>query len=588
MSKRPCAAFSAAPFLDRGSFIRNNQSATNNTLPRGRRHRLFTSRFPARFETILCQNAQHPNPPPADPHKSDTPPMPIPIPTHPADFGPRSTSPLSSTKRARPIDAQNLAVKHGVSGGRGVVATRRIEPGQVAARVPEEATLSVCFADSLTDSANDDCPFNSGEWVTTSYWRVADWDSKLVCLLLYHILELGEDSPWYDYVNSLPQPDQLWTASDLDSRASVDLQYIPMMDAVEVYRFRLNSEFKRFQEALPPHLRHAVTHKDFAWAMKIVHSRAFSIPPGGFAASATRMGLRGAMQRGKGTEWPRKFAMVPFLDMMNHGCGDEYLASFKYDEEKNVFQLIAGKNGYTSGKQVLVSYGELTNDDLMLLYGFVQAGNPSDVYEIEDITDWTADHRINRDWNLFQRKLELLDDAGLTYEGRKFLIARDHVDEHLLATLRVLLATPEEFTKHILPKDGNVNRKRIKKPLDRWYAPISTENELSVWATVELHCDRMLAEFPTSLDEDEELIILLAAGSKESDVAVSAPLLFRVEKKRILRDVVQVAAMRQLCIATQVDDKGMEAMLEAIKGAMPPPPENWKQNLTSSSPPPQP
>lgn len=523
-----------------------------------RRHQLTITRFTSRA------SASHASPPPADPRP----------PVNASDFGPRYAQ-SRNLKRPRPIDAAKLSVKPGVEGGRGVVAEKFVAPGEVAACVPEEATLSVCFADALTDSANDDCPFPPGEWVSHAYWRVADWDSKLVCLLLYHRGQ-GASSPWAHYIATLPSPDELWTAADIDSRAAIDLQYTPMIDAVEVYRFRLAAELDRLYAALPPHLRDDVTPFDFAWAMKIVHSRAFSIPPGGFAASTTRMGLRGAMQRGRiprGAEWPRKFAMVPFLDMMNHGSGDG-LATFKYDEDKQVFQLIAGDKGFNASSQVLVSYGDLTNDDLMLLYGFVQAGNPSDVFELEDITGWTVDHPVNQDWNLFQRKLQLLEDVGLTYEGRKFLVSRSSVDEHLIAALRVLHASAEDFYELATTEDG----KRLREPSAKWYSPVSLENELSVWNTVERHCDRILAEFPTSLDEDEELIIMLAASSKESDVSVSAPLLFRVEKKRILRDVVQMAAMKQLCIATQASAENERTLLRQVIDLMPPPPETWKHN----------
>lgn len=480
---------------------------------------------------------------------------------------------------ARSIEADKLGVRDGVQGGRGVVAQAPISASEVVARVPEEAALVVCFADSLPDSANDDFPFEQGEWVSPAYWRVADWDSKLAVLLLYH-RSLGDSSPWADYVDSLPGPNVLWTAADLDQQAALDLQYTPMLDAVNVYRFRLATELNRFRAALPTHLRYAVSDEDFAWALKVVHSRAFSIPPGGFAASATRMGLRNAMQRGsrpqRGAEWPRKFALVPLLDMMNHGSG-EALASFRFDAAQESFELVAGDGGYQPDSQVLVSYGDLTNDDLLLLYGFVQAGNPSDVYEVEEVQDWASDHPSNADWNLWQRKLTLLEGTGLLYEGRKFFISRNEVDEHLAAALRVLLASADELAVLAAATDNVALRN--KNPPAAWYKTVSEKNERAVWATMERQCDRMLAEFPTSLDQDEEMIILLAAGSSESDVSVSAPLLFRVEKKRILRDAVELAAIKQLCIATNASKESERSLLQKMSDAKPPPPETWSRNL---------
>lgn len=489
------------------------------------------------------------------------------------------SAPSAGTKResgdeqtGRAVEASKLEVCDGVQGGRGVVARTRIEGGEVMARVPEAAALVVCFADALSDSASDDYPFAKGQWVSATYWRVADWDAKLATLLLYH-QSLGALSAWYDYVQSLPLP---WTAADLAPGDALDLQYTPMLDAVEVYRFRLADEYQRMRASLPAQMRETVSEEDFGWAWKVVHSRAFSIPPGGFAASATRMGLRGSMQRDTigVAEWPRKFALVPLLDMMNHGTGRK-LAKFRFDAVHETFELVAGADGYEPHSQVLVSYGDLTNDDLLLLYGFVQAGNPSDVFEVEDIQEWATDHKANSEWNLYARKIGVLEETGLLYEGRKYFISRENVDEHLIATLRVLLADAQQLTEMAAQMTSEqLKRKEAPKA---WYAPYSEENELAVWTTVERQCDRMLAEFPTSLDQDEEMIILLAAGSSQTDVSVSAPLLFRVEKKRILRDAVQLAAMKKLFIATNTSKESELSVLRHLSDAKPPPPETWDE-----------
>lgn len=412
--------------------------------------------------------------------------------------------------------------------------------------MPIASALVVSFEDALADSEQDVYPFPQDVWVQPHFWRAADWDVKLVALLLYHAFVARDDSSWASYVASLPPQSQLTTAADLDHDALRDTQYSPLVEAVECYQYRVNAEYGRMRAALPSEMRPLLTLGRFEWAMKVVHSRAFSIPPGGFAASSTRAGLRNCGNGRRSLEWPRKFALVPVLDMTNHGCGDN-LANFRYDDSARCFELVAGQEGYETGAQVLVSYGDLTNDDLYLLYGFVQAGNPNDVYEVEDVVDWVAEHPSTREWNLYEAKLRLLERVGLSYEGRKFHLSRDQIDPDLVAVLRILLSDSEEFKKaramaHVDQARDELSVSGIKReaPLG-WFEPLTEANERAVWHRIDSRCTRMLAEFPTSIEFDEEMIILHAASSVPNDPVESKSLLFRVEKKRILKSAASIA-----------------------------------------------
>lgn len=478
-------------------------------------------------------------------------------------------APKVCARRGRaPRMLAKVSVEDGVEGGRGVVARGPVAGGEVVARVPIGEAMVVCFEDGAVDSAVDGFPFGTGEWVGEGYWRGADWDCKLCVLLLWHVR--GGGKGWEAYVRGLPGVDGaggLFTAADLQSGDVMDLQYGPMVDAVECYQYRVGVEYERLRGAMPPAVRDLVRRCDFEWAMKVVHSRAFSIPPGGFAASSTRTGLRSFGPTGA-VEWPRKFALVPVLDMMNHGTGDD-LAKFRFDAEGDAFELVAGKRGYQPGSQVLVSYGDLTNDDLFLLYGFVQAGNPSDVYEVEDVSDWVVDHPINRAWNVLEAKLNLLETASLCYEGRKFHIARAKIDPDLVAALRVLLADPKEFQAARTAVKARADSRSRDVP-DLWHKPLSMANELRVWQRIQVQCRRVLDEFPTSLELDEEMIILHAASSVPSDLSVSTPLLFRAEKKRILRDAAELAATTSASIEAAIL-AGQTVLSEGQSIVSPPP-----------------
>lgn len=88
---------------------------------------------------------------------------------------------------------------------------------------------------------------------------------------------------------------------------------------------------------------------------------------------------------------------------------------------------------------------------------------------------------------------------------------------------------------------GNV-RGVTKRVPDEWCKPIGTENERNVCRKVERQRRRPWTESSTSVEFDEEIIILHAASCEPSDLIVANSLLFRVEKKRTLRAVADLAA----------------------------------------------
>lgn len=327
-------------------------------------------------------------------------------------------------------------------------------------------------------------------------------------------------------------PAEIWTAADLSDTDLEELSYPPLVEAIECYRYRVAREYERFIAEVGPG---KVTRRDWEWAMKVVHSRAVVVPPGGFA---------GGWRRGGGSAIGKRFALVPVVEMMNHGIG-EGVVRVRFDEVGGKFEIVAGRTGIRGSGQLLVNYGGLSNDEMYLWYGFVEAGNQCDVFEVEDVTDWVEGAG---EWNLIEAKMRMMERVGLCYEGRKFYVGRESMDPCLVAALRVLEADAEELT---ILRSGVKERGQVPK---EWFHPLSCGNEKRVWATIEKHCTRMLEEFPTSIELDEEMIILHAASSVPSDPVVANSLLFRVEKKRILRAAVEKAAQHRLRLEMQLVD----------------------------------
>ena len=70
--------------------------------------------------------------------------------------------------------------------------------------------------------------------------------------------------------------------------------------------------------------------------------------------------------------------MVPFCDFLNHHNSYPAL-QFAYDyDDKTKFLKIYADNDYIAGEEIFISYGIMTNPDLLVTYGFVL---PNNAYE---------------------------------------------------------------------------------------------------------------------------------------------------------------------------------------------------------------
>jgi hypothetical protein len=70
-------------------------------------------------------------------------------------------------------------------------------------------------------------------------------------------------------------------------------------------------------------------------------------------------------------------AMCPVIDLFNHSSGSG--SGCEFDIFDDAFKVVAAQ-GTAPGQELLISYGSMSNDSLLQLYGFVEAGNPYDSY----------------------------------------------------------------------------------------------------------------------------------------------------------------------------------------------------------------
>lgn len=213
-----------------------------------------------------------------------------------------------------------------VGGGRGLVASRRMEPGEVAAFVPASATLRL----------------------EGGYHDEGDNWAGVLAVNLMHQREIGLGSPLYSYLQfGLPKQAPT-TPCRWSSRDRLALQNSTFVE--ECLR---NSVWRR-QQAL---LHGGSNCKSFMHMIDLVCSR-------------TLRGRDGSRQ------------MVPLIDMANHAPEEGGGGHFSVDERGNV-ALIVGRRGVNKGEPVTMDYGARTVEDFLLHYGFVPDRCSSDTVLVD-------------------------------------------------------------------------------------------------------------------------------------------------------------------------------------------------------------
>ena len=188
-----------------------------------------------------------------------------------------------------------------------------------------------------------------------------------------------------------------------------------------------------------------------------------------------------------------RYAMTPMLDMINHDCSIQTRARIEEDKgfagSGDILQLQSGKK-YAKGSEVFISYGNLSNLDTLVDYGFVSENNPCN-------TETIAVRMMG------QQPFNLI------------VYADGSVDAGSKATLRYNLATPEELEIFSTIEKGT--------GLGILAKPLSDRNELDVQSFIASTIDEALYETKAGAAEtnDDTLInAYLSAREKQFKLAI--------------------------------------------------------------------
>ncbi|KAH7278672.1 hypothetical protein KP509_38G051800 [Ceratopteris richardii] len=327
---------------------------------------------------------------------------------------------------------------------------------------------------------------------------------------------------WWPYICNLPQRFNVpffFTGPEI-----TNLQYPPVIYQVK-RRCRalldLEKELRNILTEVPsnqhPFGGQEVNASSLGWAMAAVSSRAFQ------------------MHNSKGSAR----LMLPLIDMCNHSFSPNARIIQQESKEGTSFSVIADRH-LEEGADILLTYGALSNDILLLDYGFVVAENPHDFVEMRydkamlDAARMAA--RLNGDGfsQSAVSRQSILEQLNLEGAGASLQVnfgGPKLVDGRLLAALRVLYAQDSDY--------DSVQQRNLSELQMLDGAPLGDVIEKKSLKTLVAICALLLGHFPTSITEDENIL-------KKIDLTEAGRLAleYRVAKKKLLVDCIQALSRR--------------------------------------------
>lgn len=197
-------------------------------------------------------------------------------------------------------------------------------------------------------------------------------------------------------------------------------------------------------------------------------------------------------------------AMVPYADLINHSPfsrayidaqeGGDWL--FSNGEEE---VILYADRGYRRMEQIYISYGQKSNAELLLLYGFAVERNPYNSVDVtvaiaprtESFVQGLNDDTVDVD-PLADEKVAFLESVGRD-RMVDFPCYADRYPTEMLEFLRLMQMTPEDTRGKPL-RDFDYSR------------TISPANEAAVLNSVLEAVRRQLSKYPNTEEEDAALI----------------------------------------------------------------------------------
>ena len=297
-------------------------------------------------------------------------------------------------RAAHPLRVEAETVEDFELSGRGLIARKELTQGQEIVKVPSKLLLTRKTAQRELGSSI--VPDSLNEYLA-------------LALLLIRERSLGQQSFWASYIGILPTAEDvgqtwLWNEDDLAL-----LEGSGILASTASLRAKIEREYAALlADILQPNgLDESVFSLEaFQWAMSMLLSRAIDLRETG------------------------ELALVPYADLLNHSpyCSAYFFYNeVPFSKEREV--VLYADRSYAKHDQVLISYGQKSNAELLLLYGFVVDRNLFDEVEVTISLDPT-DPR-------YDEKAAFLQQQGLT-PTMAFPLLIDRYSSELLQCARAL------------------------------------------------------------------------------------------------------------------------------------------------------
>jgi len=380
---------------------------------------------------------------------------------------------------AHPMRVESDTVEDFEPAGRGLIARKQILQGEPVMQINMKFVMTKERAQAVL--GRQMVPDSMGEYIA-------------IALLLMHERLQGEASFWRPYIDLLPTTEEVgcsftWADEELDF-----LDGSAAVDAARSLQNKVRAEYASLTEStLAPNAEkfpaERYSFELFEWAMVMLFSRGIS--------------LREA----------DCLALVPYADLLNHSpYSQSYFMSntLTFSDEWEV--VLYADRAFGKNDQVLVSYGQKSNAELLLLYGFVVDRNLFDEVELAV--------GISPEDLRYEEKKDFLTQQGLGPRlGFPLLI--DRYSSELLQYLRLCCVNPADG-----PLDDMAYNERI-----------GSSNERAALAIILDGCNAALDGYPQTEEEDAALMEngrLFTALPRNARMAIK---LRRNEKRILLRTI---------------------------------------------------
>ena len=242
-------------------------------------------------------------------------------------------------------DFHSVYIQHDDSGDHCLHALHSVAPGQTVLSVSHSHMLTLDLAMESTIGRQ-----------LTQHWGNDTSKHAYIAAYILNEAAKGSESAWWPYLQSLPT-----TTNHLASAWSdEELQWLKGTEAYDTARWQQQLVLESYEHARTL-AAFNFTYDSYAHARRLVFSRLFSY--------ITAQGNRSV-------------ALVPMMDLVNHAPTGDYNTLWTYNTTLQAFTMYATAP-LSAHQQLLTSYGQKSNSELLAAYGFVLERNGRDTVEVE-------------------------------------------------------------------------------------------------------------------------------------------------------------------------------------------------------------